>query len=97
MANIKQVLAHYGVSTVGTTGHSFCIGAATAAAQAGLEDTMIQTLGRFHSTAFLRHIRTPVSVLVSATTRLVPQPQGHQHLPPSSQRGQGEAHQQPDP
>ena len=39
-------------------GHRFHIGAATAAARAGLEDSVIQSLGRWSSGAFLRYIRT---------------------------------------
>ena len=38
---------------------SFRIGAATAAAQAGVEDSVIQLLGRWSSAAFLAYIRTP--------------------------------------
>ena len=45
-------------------GHSFLIGAATMAAMVGVEDSMIRTLGRWHSTAFLQYIwclSSPVS------------------------------------
>ena len=38
-------------------GDSFCIGAATA--KAGIEDSVICTLGRWNSTAFLSYICTP--------------------------------------
>ena len=38
-------------------GHSFCIGAATTAAAAGIEDSTIQTLGRWKSSSYLLHIR----------------------------------------
>ena len=38
-------------------GHSFRIGAATTAASAGLEDSTIQTLGRWKSSSYLLYIR----------------------------------------
>ena len=38
-------------------GHSFRIGTATIAAMAGIEDSIVQMLGHWHSAAFLRYIR----------------------------------------
>ena len=52
------------------TGHSFRIGAATAVAQAGLEDSTIQALGRWSSSAFLRYIQTPRQQLACYTAQL---------------------------
>ena len=40
-------------------GHSFRIGEATAAAQAGLEDSVFQALGRWSNAAFMLYIRMP--------------------------------------
>ena len=54
-------------------GHSFRIGAATAAAQASIEDSAIQALGRWSSAAFLLHVRTPRNQLAQFTSRLANQ------------------------
>lgn len=40
-------------------GHSFQIGAATTAASRGMEDSIIKTLGRWESTAYLHYIKIP--------------------------------------
>ena len=68
---VRAALLRTGVDVTRYTGHSFRIGAATAAAQAGLLDSMIQTLGRWRSSAFQRYIRTPASTLLSISHTLV--------------------------
>ena len=51
--------------------HSFRIGAATSAALAGtVPEHMIQTLGRWTSSAYLTYIRTPRSLLSEFTKKL---------------------------
>ena len=56
---IRSVLSSVGAPQHQYAGHSFRIGAATIAAMAGVEDSVIQALGRWHSAAFLQFIRTP--------------------------------------
>ena len=56
---IRGALQAVGLSESQFAGHSLRIGAATAAASAGIEDSMIRTPGRWSSSAFLLYIRTP--------------------------------------
>ena len=50
---VREVLQALGLPYLEFAGHSFRIGAATAAAKAGIEDSVIRTLGRWNSSAFL--------------------------------------------
>ena len=50
---IRSTLQISGMDISRYSGHSFRVGAATAAARAGLPDSLIQTLGRWKSSAFL--------------------------------------------
>ena len=59
IGGVRSALARSGVSSEGYYGHSFQIGTATAAARAGIQDSVIQALGRWSTPAFLRYIRTP--------------------------------------
>ncbi|CAI8044613.1 hypothetical protein GBAR_LOCUS24725, partial [Geodia barretti] len=50
---------HRTLQQAGYSGHSFRIGAATAVAHAGLEDSVVKMLGRWESSAYQRYIKTP--------------------------------------
>lgn len=67
---IRDILREAGYEAYHFAGHSFRIGAATAAAQAGVEDSTIQALGRWHSAAFLTYVRMPRDHLARISARL---------------------------
>ena len=68
---VQHMLQQAGVSPAGSSGHSFRIGAATTAAQAGLKDSVVKMLGRWESMAYQRYIRTPRETLAAISARLV--------------------------
>ena len=71
VSQVHQVLAPHGIDCSRLTGHSFHIGAATAAARAGVEDSKIQTLGRWRSSAYLQYIRMPPAMFAATSSRLL--------------------------
>ena len=68
VGEIRRILGSIGLPQHEYARHSFRIGAAIAAA---MEDSVIQTLSRWHSAAFLRYIHTPKEHLASLTAILV--------------------------
>ena len=71
VSGLRTTLSEAGVECDKFSGHSFRIGAATTAAAKGVEDSMIQTLGRWKSDSFKRYIRMPRSELASISTQLI--------------------------
>ena len=67
---IRAALQAVGLPYENFAGHSFRIGAATAAARAGIEDSTIRMMGRWNSSAFLLYIRTPRERLASFSMNL---------------------------
>ena len=70
----KHLLHAAGIDPEPYSSHSYRIGAATAAADAGLPDHLIKTLGRWRSNAYQTYIRTSSSVLRN-TARQITQAQ----------------------
>ena len=68
---LRSILESVGLPQLAYAGHSFRIGAATTAALAGLEDSLIQGMGRWNSSAFLVYIRTPKEQLAAVAKQLV--------------------------
>ena len=56
---VRTALNSAGVDQQKYCGHSFRIGAATTAAARGIEDSVIKTLGRWESVAYLQYVRIP--------------------------------------
>ena len=56
---VQQALAATGVDSWKYCGHSFCIGASTTGAEQGVQDSLIRTMGRWESSAYLLYIQIP--------------------------------------
>ena len=59
MEAVRRALATAGLDQRQYCGHSFRIGAATTAATRGMEDSIIKTLGRWKSLAYLDYVKIP--------------------------------------
>ena len=68
---VRAALASAGVDQQNYCGHSFRIGAATTAAAKGIEDSVIKSLGRWESIAYLQYVRIPRCQLTSYSSVLV--------------------------
>ena len=71
VAAVRAALREASIDDSKYSGHSFRIGAATTAAQQGLPDSLIKTLGRWESAAYTIYIRTPRETLCGVSTLLL--------------------------
>ena len=67
---VRAVMLEAGLEAQRYSGHSFRVGAATTAAARGVEDSMIKTLGRWNSSAYLLYIRVPQERLAAVSAVL---------------------------
>ena len=70
VSSLQAALRSAGLDDKQYNGHSFRIGAATTAAQQGIEDSLIQTLGRWRSDAYKLYIKLPRAQLASISQAL---------------------------
>ena len=71
VAIVKEGLQRAGIDSSKYNGHSFRISAATTAAAKGIEDSIIKTLGRWESVAYLQYVKIPRSQLAGYSNMLV--------------------------
>ena len=67
---LRQLLSQAGFCSSHYASHSFRIGAATTAAAVWLTPSLIKTLGRWNSNAYMAYIRCPESVIATIPQRL---------------------------
>ncbi len=67
---VRGALIKAGVQADRYASHSFCIGAATTAAARGSEDSIIKTLGRWKSLAYLEYVKIPRQQLANHSVML---------------------------
>ena len=70
VAKVREALSEAGFDPLKFAGHSFRIGAVLTAASRGVEDSLIKTLGRWQSSAYLLYIRIPRERLAGLSTIL---------------------------
>lgn len=68
VSSFRNLLDQAGIDCAAYAGHSFRIGAASTAAARGVEDSLIQTLGRWKSSAYLAYVRLAPNHLASIST-----------------------------
>ena len=70
LQQLKALLQYLGLDCGQFSGHSFRAGAATSCSAAGIEDHLIQTLGRWSSNCYIRYIHTPLSAVHQAQRKM---------------------------
>ena len=70
VSHVRAALTSAGVDPAPYSGHSFRIGAATAAGSSGLSPVMIKMLGRWESSAYLLYIKTPRHLLAEVSSKI---------------------------
>jgi len=77
VSRMREALQLSGVDITQHSGHSFRIGAATTAAVVRIEESLIRTLGRWESAAYLLYVRVPHDKLAGLSRHLSGGAGGH--------------------
>ena len=70
VTRFREALVNAGLEPQQHSGHSFRAGATSTASAMGLEDSLIKTLGRWESSAYLIYLRLPREDLQSVSKKL---------------------------
>ena len=70
LTRLKTLIEHLGLDNSHFSSHSFRIGAATSCSAAGIEDHLIQTLGRWSSNCYISYIHTPLTAISRAQRQM---------------------------
>ena len=70
-SSLAAILEQSGLNHKNYNTHSFRIGAATTARQAGIPGALIQMLGRWQSSAYKQYIKTPREELARLSKQLI--------------------------
>ena len=73
VAKLREVLSEVGIDCSKYSGHSFRIGAVTTTAARGIQDSLIEAMGRWESVAYQLYVRTPQAQLLSVSKALAAQ------------------------
>ena len=69
-SRVRKALSTLGYEATTYAGHSFRIGAATTAAEGGIEDSIIKMLGRWDSSAYQLYVRASRQLLAGILRKL---------------------------
>ena len=70
ITHLRSALTQAGYSDANFSGHSFRIGACTSGAAGGVEDHLLQVLGRWKSSCYTRYIRTQLPSISKAQCQM---------------------------
>ena len=86
---LQSILQKCGFSSTNFYSNSFCIGAATSAAPAGIPARLIKVLGRWSSDCYELYIKTPQSTILTQLIDLAPNVWLHSSLGGASHQYRG--------